>query len=320
MSKLFFDVAYFNEKPKYLGQFSNDEKGFSMFIESLKTLTDIPSHDWFIVFEFTGVYSKLLKQYLHSCNIPCMEENALKIKRNAPMQRGKSDPIDAVMICEYAVEKLYKLKPQESRNKVVEKIKIVFAKRELLLKQKSALIVSFKEQKIIMENDLARSLETINNELVQLLNTKIKELEKLIVEYLRQDPQIERNYKLVKSVVGVGFVTATLMICMTDNFTMQTTARKFASFAGIAPFPNQSGGRIGRRKVSYKGNKLMKKAISNCVQAAIKHDPFINHYYNRLKENNKPNGVIYNNIKNKLIARIFSTVNRKTPYVKLAYQ
>jgi len=320
ISKLVFDVAYFDERPVYLGQFTNDSNGFSSLVLALKKITDVPAQQWFIVFEFTGVYSKALKSYLQSINIPCMEENALKIKRNAPLKRGKSDPLDATMICEYAVEKLYKLKPQQASNQTVDKIKVLFSKRELLLKQKVALTISLKEQKIFLAEDLKIHLEKINNELIQTLESKIKTIEKLIRQYLKQDTDIYNKYTLAKSVVGIGFVTATLMICLTDNFTSKITARQFASFSGIAPFPNQSGGRIGRKKINAKGNKLMKKAISNCVQSAIKYDPFINQYYMRLLEKNKPIGVIYNNIKNKLIARIFSTIKRNTPYVKLTYQ
>lgn len=50
---------------------------------------------------------------------------------------------------------------------------------------------------------------------------------------------------------------------------------------------------------------------------AIVYDPEISIYYKRKREEGKRAGIVLNAIKNKLIQRVFSVVNRKTPYVKL---
>ncbi|WP_231494768.1 IS110 family transposase [Polaribacter sp. Hel_I_88] len=58
------------------------------------------------------------------------------------------------------------------------------------------------------------------------------------------------------SIKGVGSQTALFMIVTTNGFTKFASWRKFASYCGIAPFPNTSGTSIrGRTKVSNLANK-----------------------------------------------------------------
>jgi len=319
VSKDTFDSAYWDKKAIYHGSFSNDVSGFEQWLTFLKEKTTSPLEKWLVVFENTGVYSKELKQLLLIQGIPCVEEHALKIKRNAPMQRGKTDPTDAKMICEYAVEKMHKLSPDKATDETIKKIRPLLARRALLVKQKTALSVSNSESKRGMPGDVQVHLEALHSELYVMITSQIKEIEKLIKTFIDQDEDVKRNFKLATSVVGVGMITGAFMLCHTNNFSKNFNARKFACFSGVAPFPNQSGKRTGKKKVSSKGNKVMKAMISNCVTSAVQHDPFFRGYYERLLQKNKPPGVIKNNIKNKLIARVFAAVKRQTPYVKLAY-
>ena len=236
------------------------------------------------------------------------------------MKRGKSDPADSKVICEYAYEKMYKLELSKMPDRKLEKVEKLFTRRNLLVRQKKALQVSICEQKKILHNDVKELLEMQNKEKIDLYVDQIRYLERMIEELLTMDEEIKKNYELSKSVIGIGPISAGLMICQTNNFKDFTSSRKYASYIGIAPFPNQSGIRSGKSKVSSKANKKLKAVLSNGVQTAIKYDPFLKGYAERLKENNKEDGIVYNNVKNKLIQRVFIVVKRGTPYVKLTYQ
>jgi transposase len=322
MSKAVFDVAYMNQQPvpTYYSSFVNNANGFKMWLRHMKKLTTEDPKRWLVVFENTGIYSKLFKYWLISNQIPCVEENPILINRNAPMKRGKSDPIDAKVICEYGFEKQHKLILASRPDKITEKVNQLYTRRSLLIKHRKALHVSVKETSIILDKDIAALFSMQNEKLLQEYDDQIQYLELLIEQYIQLDEAIHKNYQLAKSVIGIGPITAGLLIGKTHNFTKIDCPRQFASFIGIAPFPNSSGIRKSNNKVSRKGNKVLKTAISNCVQAAIMYDPFFNQYAARLKEKNKPKGIIYNNIKNKLIHRVFSVVKRQSSYIKLAYQ
>jgi transposase len=106
MSKDSLDAAYYqNDKSYYVDNFSNDKKGFITLIKEMKKITKTPSSRWLIVFENTGVYSKLFKYWLIRNNINCVEDNPTKISGFDPMKRAKTDPEDAKMIAEYGFEK-----------------------------------------------------------------------------------------------------------------------------------------------------------------------------------------------------------------------
>ena len=148
-------------------------------------------------------------------------------------------------------------------------------------------------------------------------NRQIKLLEIAIQTLIQSDVQTAENDKLARTVVGVGPVTSAYIIAITQNYTSFKDPRKFACYCGVAPFPNRSGKRIGKTKVSHIANKKMKSILSMCVSAAMVHDPELSKYYNRKLKEGKEKGIVLNALKNKIIQRVFAVVKRKTPYVKI---
>lgn len=320
ISKAVIDVScWIDNKPTYLGQFANDEHGFISILNLLRSKTQIDLDQWFFLFENTGAYSKLFLIWLLDNDIKCLEENPLRISRSLGMRRGKSDKIDSLDLCRYVFEKRDSLKPSSALCPKLVKLKTLLSRRDFLVKQQTAMKVSLKEKKAYLEEDLFQELNTGNQELIDHFNKQIKAIDRKIELLLKEDQSLDNTYKLIRSVVGIGPVTAAYLIATTNNFKSINSARKYASYCGIAPFPNSSGIRTGRRKVSHMANKKMKALLSNCILSAIKHDPQIGMYYLRKKEEGKRSGVILNAIKNKLVQRVFAVVKRQTPYVKLQH-
>jgi hypothetical protein len=52
-----------------------------------------------------------------------------------------------------------------------------------------------------------------------------------------------------------------------------------------------------------------------CALSAIKYDPQLKEYYNKKKKEGKNSMLVLINIKCKIISRVFSVINRKTPYI-----
>ena len=51
--------------------------------------------------------------------------------------------------------------------------------------------------------------------------------------------------------------------------------------------------------------------------SAIEHDKELKLYHQKRVEEGKPKMVVLNIIRNKIVSRVFATVNRGTPYVKM---
>lgn len=318
VSKSFIDISYYwMGNPIYLGVFENSIKGYQDFIAELSRLSEVPRNDWFICFENTGPYSKELLYYLADQGFSCKEENPLKISRSLGMRRGKSDKVDSLDICNYAFEKRDKITVTVLDDPAIIQLKILLSRRDLFVKQRTALTVSLKEQKIGMDSDLYEDLDQDNKQFISQYDKHIKWIENKIKRLIKSNSQMLKNNELLTSVVGIGMVTAAYMISTTNNFKKIMTARKYACFSGVAPFPNQSGTKKGKAKVNRMANKKLKSIFSNCVAAAVIHDPQLSLYYQRKLKEGKPYGVVANAVKNKLIHSAFAVIDRQTPYVKI---
>jgi len=317
MSKDFYDVSYrYLGKVIYLGQFDNNKSGFKTMKTSLLEKTQIPESEWFICFENTGDYSKQFLFWLFDQQIICKEESPLAIATSMGLRRGKTDKIDAQRICLYAYEKHERLVPSIRPIDEIIKLKGYLSRRQFKIKLRTSLVNSTQGHKNKPE-DVYNLFKNQEQELLELINKQVEEIEKQILDLIRENKALKKNYKLVESVTGIGFISAVCLLVYTNNFESFRDPRKFCCYIAAAPFEYRSGKYKGRTKTSSLGNKWIKSIFSNGAVAAATWDPQLKAYYNRKLKQGKEKGVIYNNIINKLIYRAFATVKRGSPYVQL---
>jgi transposase len=159
----------------------------------------------------------------------------------------------------------------------------------------------------------------VQEAMIKSFDQQIDVLDKELLNVVQNHPELKTQFDLIVSIKGVGTQTALYMIAVTHAFQKFPNARKFACYAGIAPFPYQSGTSIrGKTKVSHLANKKMKALLSNITGSAIQHNTEMRLYYQKRIEEGKNKMSTQNIIRNKLVARIFAVVERGTPYVDIA--
>jgi transposase len=152
--------------------------------------------------------------------------------------------------------------------------------------------------------------------MLKALSSQINKIDKELNNIVNEEPAIKKLFDLITSIKGVGKQTALFMIAFTNGFTLFDNWRKFASYAGTAPFPYQSGISIkGRTKVNHLANKKFKSLLNMCATTSIICNPEMKTYFERRKAEGKNGMSTINIIRNKILARIFAVVNRGTPYV-----
>lgn len=157
----------------------------------------------------------------------------------------------------------------------------------------------------------------LNKKTLKHLENQLKLIDKEISILIRSDEELKSQQELLKTIPGVGEVVSVYLLLTTRGFRRFKTWRKFACYSGVAPFEHRSGSSVrGRTKVSHFADKKMKSLLHLSVLTAIKHDKELEQYYGRKKAEGKHSLVVINAIKCKLLARIFSVINRKTPFVK----
>jgi len=298
--------------------FENNKKGFDNMLKWLDKHISVELNELLICFEHTGVYTRLLVEYLSSKGLHYVLEPSLKIKRSMGLVRGKNDKIDAQRIAEYAYMRRGSIQTTPIEDEVVSKLKDLLTLRDRLVRQKAGHQSTLKEQKKIIKKKDNPILFKAQEQVINYLTKQISKVEKEIKSTIKENQELERIFDLITSVIGVGWIVATNMIVTTNCFKRFEDPRKYACYCGVAPFSHSSGTSIkGRTKVSHLANKRMKALLDLAARSAIVYDPELKKYYTRKVENGKNKRGTINAVRNKIIHRVFSVVRRGTPYVSL---
>lgn len=317
ISKDLLDYAIVDQNSKAIieqGQVDNSLRGINKFIKQLKK----SQKTIWLCAEHTGHYGSLLVACLESESLKYTMVNSLEIIRSSGMTRGKSDRVDAERIGIYAATHYHKLKPTVMPSDIICKIKVLLTSREQYVKFRTALKNTLKALEITSKTlDLKKELRARKKE-IKVLDLRIESLEKEIVELIKSDDQLEKNYRKAKQVTGIGAIAATKFLVTTNNFSLFDNPRKFSCYCGLAPFEHTSGSSVkGRTKTSRLRNKDMKGMMFKAATTAIQHDQQLRTYYKRKLSEGKHKLSVLNAVANKLVLRVFAVVNREQPFVNL---
>lgn len=316
ISKRFFDAVLFltGEHAK----FANEKKGFVSFEKWLKKHGNNPENV-LVCFENTGYYSLNLSMYLTEKHYDYVQEHALQIKQSIGVRRGKSDKTDAADIAKYAWLNRESLRLSKPPSKLLLTLQQTRTTRELLVKQRVAIKNQTKSLEAVGNSHISGKACKSLKRVLLTLEKQILKLEHEIEEQISQDEELSMKFKLCRSVTGVGLVLAVEMIIHTQNFACFSEWRKFASYCGTVPYPYQSGTSIrGKARIHPSSDHHMKSLLTMASLSALRVDPELRRYYIRRVEEGKPKMSVINMIRNKMLARIFSTVKRGTPFVTMS--
>lgn len=316
MSKLTIDVVIHSTQTHFHSK--NKRSGFKSLVKRVYKKSKLDPSQIIFILEHTGMYSHQICTFFSENNIPFVIVPGLAIKRSMGITRGKDDKIDAIKIALYGYRRLNELVPCTMPKDNIQAIKRLLGLRSKLVKHRTAYISTLKESKRIFKRMDNEILFSTHEKMIHQLNKQICVVEKELDKLLQQDDQIHQMYELIRSIKGIGKQTALHMIAYTEGFTKFKTARQFASYCGVAPFPNSSGTSLnGKTKVSHLAYKKIKSLLDLCAKSAIQFNPELKKYYHkRIKEGKNKSSTI-NVIRNKLITRMFAVIKRKTPYVDI---
>lgn len=265
--------------------------------------------------ENTGVYTFPLSAFLSEKKCNYWIVPAIEIKRSKGISRGKNDKIDAKDIALYSIRNIDKLSLSSIAEKEIQQLRLLYTEREKVVKS-LLLFGSSKENEAFTKKEIYKTVALVNAKTIKALKSSLKIIESKMKEIIKNDSDLNQQMNLIKSVPGVGEQTAIYLIIATKGFKAFNSSRKFACYAGVAPFEYSSGSSVrGRTKVNHMADKKMKSLLQMCALSAIKYDPQLKEYYLNKKEEGKNGMLVLNNIRCKIISRVFSVVNRQTPFI-----
>jgi len=232
--------------------------------------------------EHTGIYCRLLSQYLVERKYHVWIEMPVQIIRSLGVQRGKNDCLDAKRIAEYACLKKDKAVLWQPQREIVLQINDLLTLRDRLIESRKSLKQPIKEFNDAGFKDTAKLIESRCSITLSALDKEIEQIEKELDKLIRKDSNLKKLYKLATSVPGIGKITALTLLYFTNEFKLYVNANQLACYCGVAPFEHTSGTSVkGRSRVSPFANKRLKKLLHLVAMSTLSSDKQLAQYYQR---------------------------------------
>lgn len=304
VSKQKFDVALLRGGKFKNKAFKNNKEGFENLSLWLQKQGVEHSH---VCLEATSTYGEKLAAHLHDAGHMVSIVNPARIKGFAQSEllRTKNDKVDAGLIARFCLA----MSPEAW-------IPPAPAIRDLqaLVRRADALIA----MRIQEENRLGVSHSTVEHSIkehISYLESEIEKIKNQIREAMNNDSNLKSKRDLLVSIPGISDTTIAVILSELNALEHFDNPRKVVAFIGLAPKDTLSGTSVkGKPRICKIGNSRLRKALYMPALAAIKHNPIIAIFYNRLKEKGKKGKVIVCAIMRKLVHMIFGILKSGMPF------
>jgi transposase len=148
--------------------------------------------------------------------------------------------------------------------------------------------------------------------LKKALQKELSDIESEIDDTVRGSPLWRHNEDLMASVPGVGpMIARTLMAELPELGTLDR--REVAALAGLAPFTRQSGQWRGKAFIAG-GRSSVREPLFMGAMVAIKHNPILKAFYERLLAAGKPKMVALIAVARKLLTILNAIIRDQKPW------
>lgn len=293
---------------------SNTKNGITDFIKRLRKQTIFNFENSLFCMGFTGIYNNILLNYLSNENASIWVENARQIKDSMGTSRGKTDKLDAIQIAQYAYKNRENPRFWTPKRDIIQELDRLTAIRLRLVNAVKMLETPLSDSKEFIGKKAYRATVNICQDSIDALKKDIKSIEQQIKELIENDPELKHLFELITSLKGISEVTASEIIITTNELKNINDPKKFGCYAGCVPFEKSSGKKKGKPRVSSFANKKIKSLLHMAALSAIQHCKELKEYYLRKVAEGKNKMLVLNNVRNKLILRIFACVNKNKKY------
>lgn len=247
--------------------FANTNDGLSLMVEFVRSTDPV-----LVVLEATGGFERDALRSLTSAQLPAVSINPRQVRDFAKAMGilAKTDAIDAHVIAWFAEAAKPKIRPVKTPDE--EKLDALNARRfqivDMLTSERNRLGIAPEW----IKKDIQDHIKGLEKRLARIN----RDLDKLIAK----NPVWRRKSELLQSVPGVGPVMARTMLAdLPELGTLNR--RKISALVGVAPMNRDSGTFKGRRSI-WGGRAKVRCVLCMSALTAIRHNPKIKVFYERL--------------------------------------
>ena len=133
-------------------------------------------------------------------------------------------------------------------------------------------------------------IDDMSREMQEMHERHVAEIEERMQSIIASDAILNKMAVALATMRGVGFVAAAALIAENPELGM-ISGRKVAALAGVAPFARDIGKKKGKRSISG-GKKILRTVLYQEAMSAMKCNPPLAAFAQRLKDAGKPRKVV----------------------------
>jgi len=264
--------------------------------------------------ESTGVYGLDLALLLHKrAGLEVMVANPRAVRHfaQALMQRSKTDPLDALMLLEFAARMPFQpwRPPSAAALHLCALARRLEAITDLCVAEKNRLHAASSAQALpsVVRQDLRRSIAFHERALARL-TTQARKL-------IASDPLLQERFDYLDSVPGIAPASAIAILAELTLLSSDRDVRQWVAAAGIDPREYSSGTSVHKKtRISKAGNRHLRRALYMPALVAVRFDPHLGSFYHHLLGKGKAKMQALVAVMRKLLHAIFGMFKHRQPY------
>ncbi len=286
--------------------FANTPHGFAQLQQWLTKHRAAAVH---ACLEATGTYGDEVALFLHEQGHTVSIVNPAQIKAYgaSELSRNKTDKGDAALIARFCQSQ--QPRPWTPPPPEVRELQALLRRRESLQEMHQ------QEANRLASGIRAEAVRLSVEETLAFLDAEIAKIERQIRDHIEQHPDLKAQRDLIGSIKGIGPKTAALFIAEYPALKAFTSARAMVAFAGLNPQHHDSGRSIhGKPRLSKKGAGRLRKGLYWPAIVAMRYNPVLHVFAQRLLGRGKPKMVVIAAVMRKLIHLVYGVLKSGQPF------
>lgn len=264
--------------------------------------------DVHVCLEPTGKYSRVIASFLHHAGLKVSQVNSYAVLHHGRSKnfRSKTDRIDAYLLADYCLKEDPPAwaPPPPAQTELAEIQARIDDIDEMLSQEENRLTAG--GSSALVEDDLQENVLQL-----QMRKAKLERAAKRLVD---QDALLSANYKIVTSIIGIGEKSGIALLAAV-RFDQFSNARSVGCFAGLTPARYQSGTSIHRNEgISRRGSDRLRKLLFFPAMVAMRCNPQMREFAERLRNRGKPPKVIICAVMRKLLVLATTLISKQEFY------
>jgi transposase len=276
---------------------TNDSLGIKKLVKLLKA-----KKPTLVILEATGGYESKAIAALVIAKLSAVVVNPRQVRdfAKAKGKLAKTDSIDAAILADFA--KVIRPQVRELPGKEIQEFSALVGRRRQIVEMITA-----------EKNRLGSCPKRIEPEIkahIKYLEGRLKKIDDDISKAIHQSPVWKERDNLLKSMPGVGpTVSCTLLADLPELGSLNR--KQIAALVGVAPYCRDSGIFKGKRAV-WGGRANVRSTLYMGTLSAVKHNPAIKVFYERLVNAGKAKKVALTACMRKLLTILNAMVKNQT--------